>query len=236
MSDEPTPRPAGDKAGGTAGDAPDANAGDTPLSDEERERIRAEELRAFQERSYRKEVRREIRGASFWDRLLRVLRLEPGVFEEIAADERATLQAVGVLALASAVSSLLGLLLLNPLALLAVPSALVGNAIAAGIVFLVMRAFAAKPPDYLPLFRVLGFAFAPNALGLIPCLGTFAGFVYAVVLSVVAIRELGRLSTGEAVIVYVLSVVIPFFVIGFLILALVGMSLVSLLGLGALAG
>lgn len=233
MSDEPTPRPAGDKAGDTAGAAPDATAGDTPLSDEERERIRTEELRAFQERSYRKEVRREIRGASVWDRLLRVLKLEPGASEEIAADERATLQAVVVLALASVVSSLL---VLGPAALLAIPFALVGNAIAAGIVFLVMRAFAAKPPDYMPLFRILGFAFAPNAMGLVPFLGSLAGLVYSAVLSVVAIRDLGRLSTGEAVIVYVLSVVIPFFVIGFLIVALVGMSLISLLGLGALAG
>ena len=233
MSDEPTPRQEGGNPADTAGAPPGAPAADTPLSDEERERIREEELRAFQERSYRKEVRREVRGASVWDRLLQVLRLEPGVSAEIAADERATLQAVVVLALASVVSSLL---LLGPAALLAIPFALVGNAIATGIVFLVMRAFAAKPPDYMPLFRVLGFAFAPNALGLVPFLGSFAGFVYSAVLSVVAIRDLGRLSTGEAVIVYVLSVVIPFFVIGFLIVALVGMSLVSLLGLGALAG
>ena len=229
MSDEPTPR----QEGGDPADAAEATAGSTPLSEEERERIRAEELRAFQERSYRKEVRRELRGVSLWDRLLRVLKLEPGVSEEIATDANATLQAVVVLSLASVVAALL---VLGPVALLAIPFALVGNAIAAGIVFLVMRAFAAKPPDYMSLFRVLGFAFAPNALGLIPFLGSLAGFVYSAVLSVVAIRDLGRLSTGEAVIVYALSVVIPFFVLGSLIVALVGISLLGLLGFGALAG
>lgn len=232
MSEESAPRQAGGNPEDAAGATPGATGGKTPLSDEERERIRAEELRAHQERSYRKEVRREIRGVSLWDRLLRVLKLEPGVSEEIAADESATLQAVVVLSLASVVSALL---VLGPAALLAIPFALVGNAIAAGIVFLVMRAFAAKPPDYLPLFRVLGFAFAPNALGLIPFLGSLAGLVYSAVLSVVAIRDLGRLSTGEAIIVYALSVVIPFFVLGSLIVALVGISLLGLLGFGALA-
>ena len=233
MSEESTPRREGGNPEDPAGATPGATGGGPPLSDEERERIRAEELRAYQERSYRKEVRRQIRGVSLWDRLLRVLKLEPGVSEEIAADESATLQAVVVLSLTSVVSALL---VLGPVALVAIPFALVGNAIAAGIVFLVMRAFAQQPPDYMPLFRVLGFAFAPNALGLIPFLGSLAGLVYSAVLSVVAIRDLGRLSTGEAVIVYLLSVVIPFFVFGFLIFALVGMSLLAALGFGALAG
>ena len=229
MSEGPTPRP--DDA--NLPDAAGATAEKPSLSAEARERIRAEELRAFEERSYRKEVRQEIRGASLWDRLLRVLKLEPGTFEEIASDERATLQAVLVIALASAVSTLL---LLGPAILVVVPFVLIVAAINAGIVFLVMLLFAAKSPGYLPVFRALGFAFAPAALGIVPFLGTFAGFVYSAVLGVVAIRELGRISTGEAVIVYVLSVVVPMFVFAFLVVALVGASLLGLLGLGALAG
>lgn len=202
---EATPSQNGDPRPPDAEVSPNENAA---LSEEERERIRREELRSFRERSYREEVRRELRGASLWDRMLRVLKLESGVFAEIAADPQATSQAVIAIALAYA----LCLLKTGPLLLISVPAALVGIAVTAGIVSFVARFFADEPPRYAPLFRVLGYASIPAALGLVPLLGDLVAAVYIIVLGVVAIREACRISTGQAVLVFVIAVVLPWIV------------------------
>ena len=197
------------------------------MSDEERERIRREELHSLHERSYREEVRRELRGASLWDRILRVLKLESGVFAEIALDAQATRQAVLVIALAYG----LCFLKTGPLLLLSVPAALVAVTLSVGIVCVVARLFAEEPPQFAPLFRALGFASVPAALGLIPLLGDFVAVVYLVVLDVVAIREACRISTEQAALVFVISVVLPLIVLSFLLITL-GVSALGLFGLG----
>ena len=179
------------------------------------------------ERSYREEVRRKLRGASLWDRILRVLKLESGVFAEIALDAQATRQAVLVIALAYG----LCFLKTGSLLLLSVPAALVAVTLSVGIVCVEARLFAEEPPQFAPLFRALGFASVPAALGLIPLLGDFVAVVYLIVLDVVAIREACRISTGQAALVFVISVVLPLIVLSFLLITL-GVSALGLFGLG----
>ena len=124
MSEEPRAQ-----NGGPQSPAVDVSADENAtLTEQERERIRREELRSFQERRYHEEVRRELRGAALWDRMLRVLKLESGVFAEIASDAQATRQAVIVIALAYG----LCFLKTGPLLLLSVPVAVVAIAISTG--------------------------------------------------------------------------------------------------------
>lgn len=51
--------------------------------------------------------------------------------------------------------------------------------------------------DYGEMLRVIGFAFVPRAIGVIPALGPVA-WVWTIVVAVVAIREGQEFSTGKA--------------------------------------
>lgn len=52
--------------------------------------------------------------------------------------------------------------------------------------------------DYGEMLRVIGFAFVPRAIGVIPALGP-VGWVWSIVVAVVAIREGQEFSTARAV-------------------------------------
>lgn len=175
------------------------------LSDKERARIRDEELHAFQERAYRRQVRQEMSGSSFWNRVARAFRGNPDVFSEVAADPGATRQAVLVLAASLGLSSIWTTFLL----LAIIPLGLVWALIKAGLVCLAARLFAADPPPYVQLFRALGFSSAPNAIGVVPILGSSVAFIYVMVLDVIAIREVCRISTIQAVFTFALAVAVP---------------------------
>ena len=54
-------------------------------------------------------------------------------------------------------------------------------------------------------------------MGLIPLLGDFVAVVYMIVLDVVAIWEACRISAGQAVLVFVLSVVLPWIILVFVL-------------------
>ena len=201
------------------------------LSDEERARIRDEELHAFQERAYRRQVRQEMSGSSFWNRVARAFRGEPDVFSEVAADPNATRQAVLVLTGSLGLSAIWTTFLL----LAIIPLGLVAALINAGLVCLAARLFAADPPPYARLFRALGFASAPTAIGVVPLLGGFVAAIYVVVLDVIAIREVCRVSTMQAVFTFALAVVLPWFV--FLgALAVIGFSSIGWGELGRFVG
>ena len=183
------------------------------LSEAEKERIRSEEIHSAEERRYRDEVRREVRkeaeAGSVWSRVLAMLKLEPGISEEIASDPNATKQGLIVLVIASAATSL-WMPLLIPIALL---SALFGVAIAGGLYWLFSRLFSNDVPAYPNWFRMMLFATAPSALGIVPFLGTLVGAVYTIVLHVVTIRDLARVTTGAAVVTWLVAVLLPMILI-----------------------
>ena len=182
---------------------------DDALTDSERERIRAEEIRSEEERKYREEVRQEVRreasSGSTWARVLAMLKLEPGISEEIAADPNGTRQGLIVFVVGNAAASIW----LLPIILITVPIGLLVTAIYAGLLCLLSRLFSNDVPPYPNWFRTLLFTSAPSALGIIPFIGGVVGGIYVLVLQVVAIRDLARITTGAAVVVWLVVVLLP---------------------------
>ena len=199
---------------GLSDDAQEVDAGseapaDDGLSEAEKERIRSEEIHSAEERKYREEVRREARRearrGSTWSRVVAMLKLEPGISGEIASDPNNTKQGLLVLAIASAAATLLFL----PLILITFPLTLIAIAVTSGLYCLFSRLFANEVPAYPDWFRVLLFSSAPTALGIVPIVGALAGSVYTIVLHVVAIRDLARITTGAAIVVWLVAVLLP---------------------------
>ncbi len=146
---------------------------------------------------------------SIVERAIRVIKLEPRVFDIIARDPNATQQAaivVGVVALAGAVGGaaqgiagiLVGLIL-----------AILGWLIFAGMAWFFGTNIFGTPTtvtNWESLLRTLGYAQAPGVLaifGFIPVFGWIAaliGSIWSIVTAVVAIRETLDFSTWRAVI------------------------------------
>ena len=182
---------------------------DDLLSETEKERIRSEEMRAAEERRYReevrREVRREVRGDSTWARVRAMLKLEPGISEEIASDPRSAKQGLIVFAIAAVAGGIWFL----PLLLITIPATLVALAVAAGLYWLFSRLFTNEVPAYANWYRTLLFASAPTTLAIVPILGAVIGNIYMIVLHVIAIRDLARISNGQAIVVLVVTVLLP---------------------------
>jgi hypothetical protein len=89
--------------------------------------------------------------------------------------------------------------------------------------------------DIPEMMRVLGYANAPNLLGLfgfIPCLGwliALAGGILSLIAGVIAIREAMEFDTGKAVITVVISWVIAF-VISLIIASIMGVGMAATSG------
>ena len=75
-------------------------------------------------------------------------------------------------------------------------------------------------PSYLAWTGGQFFAVAPFVLGLVPLLGGVAGLIYSIVLHVVAIRDMSGRSTGEGVVVFLISALVQF--VAWVVIALLG--------------
>lgn len=180
-----------------------------------------------------------------WNRVTAVLRFEPGIFNEIAQDNKATGQACVVFG----VAVLLGSLWTLPVVPLAWLFGFLGLAIMTGLFMLLARMFAGGPPpegaadpdgvredrrDEMPpysgWFRAILFASAPVAFGVVPLVGSLIGAIFSLILEIVAIRELSGISTGAAVMVWIIAILVPgiLLVVGIMIF---GFSLLAIFGL-----
>lgn len=162
------------------------------------------------------------------ERLRRALQLQPAVYQEIAADEAATGQAVAVAAVAGLIGNLTGSGSFLGRVIAGAVGAVIGLFIWTGIIFLIGKLFQGQG-TYIQLLRGLGYSSAPFALGIIPFLG-FLGFIYAIIMQIRAVREINRVSDGAAV----ATVLIPwavFVVLGLLVFFAV---VAAVLGFGAL--
>ncbi|MDE0621733.1 MAG: hypothetical protein OXH83_08700 [Bryobacterales bacterium] len=161
---------------------------------------------------------------SAWDRVKAVLRFEPDIFMEIAQDNSATGQACVVFG----VAVLLSCLWTFPIVPIAWLFGFLGIAIMTGLFMLLARMFAGGPPsegvaeshepredrrdDMLPYsgwLRAILFASVPVAFGVVPLVGTFIGAIFSLILEIVAIRELSGISTGAAVMTWLIAVLVP---------------------------
>ena len=163
------------------------------------------------------------------DRIIGVFRLHVPTFEEIEHDTTATGQAAGVVALAAICSGIGG----------AVGANLAGDGAGASFLATVFSAFAGwfiwswltlvigtsvfdGRADLGEMLRVLGFAYAPQMLALIPCLGAFVGGIWSLMAGFIAVRQGLDLDNTKAfltvivgfIVYVVLSIVMGIFVGG----------------------
>ncbi|MCP4572230.1 MAG: hypothetical protein GY838_07735 [bacterium] len=171
----------------------------------------------------------------FIERLIRAIKLDATLYDEVDKDEGSMGQAVGVVALSSLAAGIGAAGLGGPFGILAgLLAALVGWFIWAFTAHFVGTRLLAEPQTRAELSQVLratGFAAGPGlirVLGIIPLLGILVNFVaslWMLAAFVVAIRQvLDYQSTGRAVAVCIIGFVIQFLVY----------SLFAVIGLGGL--
>ncbi len=173
--------------------------------------------------------------SSFPDRMVRAAKLDVSLYEEVEADDGATLQALLVVVLAN-VATAIGTWGMstggNPLQ--ALVGALVGWALFAASIYLVgAKLMASETTDAsVPqLLRTIGFAASPallNVVGIVPLLGIIVvpiTCVWVLAATVIAVRQaLDYTSTARAIAVCILGVVV--FAIGRMLVSVLTAGLV----------
>jgi hypothetical protein len=181
-----------------------------------------------------------------FERILRVFKLDRRVFVEIENDAAATSQAAIVVAIV-AVSAVIGAVLLLPFQAL-LPFLRPGDRGIGAVLFSIVVAIIGTFVDWLiwsastyivgtqlfkgratftGMLRVLGFAYAPRVLGIIPCIGDVIGAIWSLIAGYFAIREGHNLDDGGTIITILIG-----WVLALIIRALIG----AIAGVGFLGG
>jgi len=176
-----------------------------------------------------------------FNRIIGVFKLDRKVFAEIEHDTTATSQAaiiVAIVAALSVVGSILSTLLTVVIGGDLKIGALVINIVVTflftfvnWLIWSVVTYFVGTQlfdgqADLNEMLRVIGFAYAPRMLGIIPCIGGFVGAIWSLIASYFAIKEGLDLDDGKT---------IATVVIGWLITVIIG-AILSALGLGGAIG
>lgn len=136
-------------------------------------------------------------------RVIGAAKLDIDTYEEVEADEGATLQAAGVVVLA-ALAQAVGVSGSGS-AIGAAIGGLVGWAIWAGVTYLIGAYVFKGTATWGELLRTLGFAQSPRfllVLGFIPIIGWLIGivvFIWVLIAGIIAIRQALDITTGKAV-------------------------------------
>lgn len=141
------------------------------------------------------------------ERLTGVFKLDVPTFEEIEHDETATSQAALVVGIVAVLNSLGGgvwaLFSDGPVTeqfIIGLVSTFAGWIIWSAITLWIgTRMFDGKA-DMGEMLRVIGFAYAPQMLGIIPCLGWFVGAIWSLVAGFVAVRQGLDLDNGKTLV------------------------------------
>ncbi len=160
---------------------------------------------------------------SWTQRMLGAARLDISTYEEVEADQTATGQAAGVVALV-AVAQAIGAAGEGALGIIAgLGGAMLGWLIWAGITYLIGAKLFGGTATWGELLRTLGFAQAPGVLyvlGIIPFFGGLVRVALAIwilIAGIIAIRQALDFSTGKAILTAVLgwlAVTIPLLILG----------------------
>ncbi len=172
--------------------------------------------------------------------MMRAARLDTAFYNEVEADTSRNGQALTVViiaALASGIGGLLGGVLRGSFTsaimalVIAVVMGIVGYYIWAYVTHFVGTRFFGGTADVGEMLRTLGFAYAPNVLGIfsfIPCVGpliALVGSIWALVAGIIAVREALDFDTGKAVLTAI---------VGWLIILVITFVLTAILGVGAM--
>ncbi len=165
-----------------------------------------------------------------FNRIMGVFKLDVNTFEEVEHDETATSQAaivVGLVALLSALGSGLGASFSEGNFWTSFIStfiwAFVGWFLWAGVSYLVGTSLFGGQATLGEMLRVLGFAQAPQLLGIIPCLGGLVGAIWELIAGFIAIRQGLDLDNTKAFLTAL---------IGFVVLMIGYAIIFSMLGIG----
>jgi hypothetical protein len=174
------------------------------------------------------------------ERIMRAIRLDSTVYREIAEDQNAMSEAaiiVVIVAIMSAIGRAIGSgnFFLN-LIITLLTAILVNWILWAILTYFVGTAFFRGRTDIPEMMRVLGYANAPNLLGIfgfIPCVGwifALLGAILAFIAGFLAVREAMEFDTGSAIVTVLISWLISI-VISFGISLLIGGGVAATTGL-----
>jgi hypothetical protein len=157
------------------------------------------------------------------DRMKGAAMLDVATYEEVEADDTATLQAAGVVALA-AISQGLGAYALGGPGIVSVTiTALIAWVIWAGATYLIGDKLFGGTATWGQLLRTLGFAQSPAVLGVLAILPFVGGLIrvvitiWVLIAGIIAIRQALDFSTGRAVLTAIigwLALAIPMAILG----------------------
>jgi hypothetical protein len=175
------------------------------------------------------------------DRVLRAVRLEESLYEEVRDDDEVTSQAILVVVVASVaggVGSALGLIIagypigwfLGSFAFSAV-FAVGGWFVWSYVTFWIGTNYFGGQANFPQVVRCAGFGMAPQTLsvvGFIAVLGgliSFVGVIWSLIAMVIGVRQALRISTGNAVVAGIISAVVVAVAIGVITAILSAMGL-----------
>ncbi|MFO7695998.1 MAG: YIP1 family protein [Anaerolineae bacterium] len=140
-------------------------------------------------------------------RLTRMIKMDHTVYDEIAADEDATIEAAIIVAITALLSALGTLFISNFGGFLGtlIRQILVGWVLWSAIVWFVGSRLFAGNGTFWNVLRVLGYVTAPLVLGIIPIVGGLVGGILSLVLAFFAIRETMDLTTEKTVLTIIIG-------------------------------
>jgi hypothetical protein len=161
---------------------------------------------------------------SLTERIVGVFKLDAHTFEEIEADQSATSQAaivVLIVALVAAIGSGLGASLTDTSFISSFLSTLlttfIGWVVWSAVTYFVGTSFFGGQADLGEMLRVIGFAYAPQILGIIPCIGWLIGAIWTLAAGFVAVRQGLDLDNTKALLTIVIGFIaylVVFFILG----------------------
>lgn len=181
------------------------------------------------------------------DRIMRAIRLDWTVFREIAEDQNAMTEAAIIVTVVTFLSGLgtfigsligkagFGSALLGFLSTWLISGILLGWILWAVLTYFVGTLLFQGKTDIPEMMRVLGYANAPNLLGVfgfIPCVGwliALAGWILSLIAGVIAVREAMEFDTVKAVVTVVIAWVIQL-VIALIIGSIIGVGMAATSG------
>ncbi len=173
------------------------------------------------------------------NRIIGVFKLNVDTFEEIEADQGATGQAalvVLIVALIGAFGSAIGASFANTSFFSSFLSSLIGTFVGwiawSFVTYFVGTTFFGGKSDMGQMLRVIGFAYVPQVLAIIPCIGWIVGAVWSLIAAFIAIRQGLDLDNTKAFFTIIIG-----FIAFVIVMAIVGVIFgVTAAGFGALTG
>jgi len=168
------------------------------------------------------------------NRVVRAVKLDPTLYREVSKDGTKTTEAMIVVAIAVLIGGLgpiigPGHFRIGGWILMAILAPTLFLAIGTGVLWLVGKLFSGKA-EFIEMFRPLGYAYAPYALGIIPFIGGIVGGIWSIVCAVIAVRESEEVSTGASVAIVLIPAAVLF------ILMLIAGTVIGLTMLGLARG